>query len=166
MDFTEWSRKYRVRPIKEDDVEKVYRLCKGNPIYYKYMKEDITKDRIRKDMISLPPNKSIEDKYYLGYYNNEELIAVLELVFAYPDNDTVLIGFFMVDENEQGQGVGSNIINDVSIIVKRNGYRNIILSYVEGNIQSRDFWKKNKFIETDEIDDYGDIRMITMERLL
>lgn len=166
MDFTKWSKNHSVRQIKEEDIEKVYKLCKGNPLYYKYMKEDITKDKIKKDMISLPPNKLIKDKYYVGYYKNEELIAVLELIFAYPDKDTVLIGFFMVDKKKQGHGVGSNIINDVSNIIKRNGYCNIILSYVEGNIQSRDFWKKNKFIETDEIDDYGDIKMITMEKLL
>ncbi|WP_039657434.1 GNAT family N-acetyltransferase [Clostridium tyrobutyricum] len=166
MNFTEWSTKYIVRPIEEKDIEQVYLLCKGNPIYYEYMKEDIKKDSIKKDMVSLPPYKSIEDKYYLGYYDNDELIAVLELVFAYPDDDTVLIGFFMVNASKQGQGIGSSIIKDASMLIKRKGYVNIVIGYAEGNVQSREFWKKNMFIETDEIDDYGDIKIVTMLKLL
>ena len=72
----------------------------------------------------------------------------------------------MVDTDTQGKGMGSSIIDDLISYIKLNGYSTAILSYVEGNIQSRDFWKKNLFVETDEIDDYGDIRMVTMERLL
>lgn len=38
--------------------------------------------------------------------------------FAYPDDNTVLIGFFMVDVNQQGKGFGTNIIKDALSFIK------------------------------------------------
>ena len=49
------------------------------------------------DMNALPPNKEMCDKYYLGFYDGEKLIAVMDFIMAYPDELTAFIGFFMTD---------------------------------------------------------------------
>ena len=36
-------------------------------------------------MKALPPNKEAFDKYYLGYYDGEKLIAVMDFILGYPD---------------------------------------------------------------------------------
>ena len=46
------------------------------------------------DMSVLPPNKEMCDKYYLGFYDGEKLIAVMDFIMAYPDELTAFIGFF------------------------------------------------------------------------
>lgn len=63
-------------------------------------------------MIALPPNVSIENKYYIGFFKNEKLIAIMALILQYPNVDTAFIGLFMMDEHEQGKGIGSKIISD------------------------------------------------------
>ena len=40
----------------------------------------MTEQSILDDMIALPPNKEMYDKYYVGYYRGEELIAVLDFI--------------------------------------------------------------------------------------
>ena len=34
--------------------------------------------------MTLPDNIDIKDKYYVGYFKNEKLIAVLDLIDGYP----------------------------------------------------------------------------------
>lgn len=53
----------------------------------------MTEQSILDDMNALPPNKEICDKYYVGYYKGEELIAVMDFIMAYPDEKTAFIGF-------------------------------------------------------------------------
>ena len=36
----------------------------------------------------------------------------MDLIVKYPNKDTVFIGFFMVDKEHCGQGIGSKIIED------------------------------------------------------
>ena len=138
--YTGLSSVYKVRKIEQEDLEVVYELCKGNPIYYDFMKEDVARAHIAHDLTALPPGSLLENKCYVGYYEGEVLIAVLEMIGAYADEETVFIRFFMMDAVQQGKGIGSTIVEAVIAYVKAQGYRNIVLSYVEGNEQSRCFW--------------------------
>jgi len=101
-------------------------------------------------MSAVPPGKAASDKYYVGYYAGEKLIAVLDLILRFPDDDTALIGFFMTDTAVQNTGVGSGIIGKLSAYLKRLGFTSIRLGWVKGNPQAAHFWKKNRFIETGE----------------
>ncbi|MFR6280557.1 MAG: GNAT family N-acetyltransferase [Lacrimispora saccharolytica] len=69
----------------------------------------------------------------------------MDLVFGYPDEKTVYIGFFMVDRQLQGKGTGSLIISHTADILQRQSYRFMKLAWVEGNRQSEHFWRKNGF---------------------
>lgn len=44
----------------------------------------MTRQSILGDMEVLPSNKKMFDKYYNGYYKGEELIAIMDLIMAYP----------------------------------------------------------------------------------
>ena len=44
----------------------------------------MTRKSIESDMMALPNNIDIKDKYYVGYFKNEKLIAVLDLIDGYP----------------------------------------------------------------------------------
>lgn len=63
-------------------------------------------------MDALPPNKEMCDKYYLGFYDGEKLIAVMDFIMAYPDELTAFIGFFMTDVSIQNTGTGSKIMGN------------------------------------------------------
>ena len=148
MNITTLSERYPVRELTEQDAETVFRLCRKNPQYYEYCPPFVTPDSVLRDMRMLPPGKGPEDKHYLGFFNGDDLIAVLDLINGYPNPETAFFGFFMTAASIQHQGIGSRIIADVCVDLKKQGFREIRLCRVEGNPQPEAFWRKNGFLET------------------
>lgn len=136
---------FTISVLTLSDLPSVYSLCLGNPLYYKHLNCPLTPDLVQSDFTALPPGKNCEDKYFLGFCKNGSLAAVMDLVFGYPDEKTVYIGFFMVDRQLQGKGTGSLIISHTADILQRQSYRFMKLAWVEGNRQSEHFWRKNGF---------------------
>ncbi|NLL77371.1 MAG: GNAT family N-acetyltransferase [Clostridiales bacterium] len=160
------STRYRVRPIKTADIPEVLELCKGNPLYYKYCPPAVSIESIQKDLEVLPPGKTPVDKYYLGFYNNESLVAVMDIVFGYPNTETVCIGFFMMERLMQGKGVGTSIITEACQYFKMMGYSFARLGYIKNNSQSKAFWIKNYFEKTGIEVQTEDRVIVTMQRTL
>lgn len=97
MDELLFSKKYYVRKLQKNDIDQIYGLCSKNHLYYQYCPPYVTRKSIESDMMTLPDNIDIKDKYYVGYFKNEKLIAVLDLIDGYPKKDIVFIGFLMID---------------------------------------------------------------------
>lgn len=148
MNIGNISSKYEVKKLTENDIDDIYELSCGNPLYYRYCPPYITRDSILEDMRALPPNKTYDDKYYIGFWENDRLIAQMDLILNYPNNDTVFIGLFMLKKDHQGCGIGSDIMNEFFQYAKNMGYTFVRLGYAKGNPQSRAFWIKNGFCET------------------
>lgn len=117
-------------------------------------------------MTALPKGKSQEDKYYVGFFDRHELIAVMDLIDAYPDEFTAFIGFFMVNTLVQHRGIGTEIIEQLSIYLKGQGHQHIRLGWATGNPQSESFWKKNGFAETGVSYETGGYTVIVAQRNL
>ena len=73
------------------DVDMVYDLRIKNSIYYQYHPPLVTRESILEDMDALPPGKTLNDKYYIGFFKRDKLIAVMELVMNYPKKKTAFI---------------------------------------------------------------------------
>ena len=150
MDISGMSRRYEVRAIADGDVERVYMLCRGNPMYYKHLGIVASPEEVRRDLEALPGGKSLDDKYYVGFFDGPSLAAVMDLIAGYPDDKTAFIGFFMMEKSFQGKGVGSAIIGGVLEFLKKQGFGRAKLGYVKSNTQSARFWRKNGFLPTGE----------------
>ena len=148
IDVSQISAQYHVRMLHADNVAEVYKLCSKNDMYYQYCPPFVTEQSILDDMHALPPNKEMRDKYYLGFYDDEKLIAVMDLIIAFPDESTAFIGFFMTDVSVQNQGIGSGIIRDLCAYLACSGFTAVRLGWVKGNPQAEHFWHKNSFRET------------------
>lgn len=96
-------------------------------------------------MYALPPNKQLNDKYYIGFYNEDKLIAIMDIIVDYPKKDTCYIGLFMIDIEKQNSGIGSKIINELFDYLYNNGFQSVELGYVEQNIPAKKLWLKNGF---------------------
>lgn len=144
------SRDYEVKRIQEDEIEIAYQLCKGNPQYYEACPPFVSLESIKQDMISLPPGKISEDKYYLGYWKEGSLVAILDLIMEYPNKETAYIGFFMMDQSIQCLGIGSKLIIELLNYLSKS-FQFVQLGYILGNHQSEWFWLKNGFKKTGEI---------------
>lgn len=149
IDYTKFTKHEVIRPLKETDIPMILALCEKNPQFYEHCPPFVTPQSIRDDMAALPPRKTAADKYYLGYFNEAgQLVAVMDFIDHYPDEQTAFIGFFMMEHSLQGKGIGSRIIAELTGYLKQCGYQNVRLGYVDGNKQSEAFWKKNRFTDT------------------
>ena len=165
-DISKLSSRYNVRRLDEKDCDEVFALCRKNTLYYRYCPPFVTKRRIIDEMKALPPGKEAFDKYYLGYYDGDKLIAVMDLIMAYPDGQTAFIGFFMTDISVQGRGVGTGIIDELCAFLSGYGYSGVRLCRVKGNPQAEHFWNKNGFAETGITSETENYTLIVAQRNL
>ena len=165
MDISCISKKYQVRKITEKNIPEVLELCLGNPLYYKHCPPMVTFESIVEDLKKLPPRKTLKDKYYIGFYEKEELLAVMDLILGYPNDQTIFIGFFMMNKKVQGKGIGSQIIKDTLEYFMSN-YKYVRLGYVSGNKESEGFWLKNQFHPTGVVVKENAYSIVVVERKL
>ena len=130
----------KIYPLSEDQKKK--KTKKGEPKEEKKVNLQITDEGV---VAVQQFNIDIKDKYYVGYFKNEKLIAVLDLIDGYPKKDIVFIGFFMMDINIQKNGIGSAIVNELIKYLTTLEYKEVRLGWINGNLQAEHFWIKNGF---------------------
>lgn len=143
MDIGLLSKKYEVRALSLNDVDIVYDMSCKNEIYYKYHPPFVTKESIAEDIKALPPDKSYDDKYYVGFFDGDSLVANMDLILGYPTDEIVFIGLFMTNIRYQNRGVGSDILRGVCNCLKLSGFKKVRIGVDKENSQSNSFWKKN-----------------------
>lgn len=166
MDIRKLSNEYAVRNLDSNDIELIYNLSIGNPMFYEYCPPYATYQTIQNDMIALPPNKKENDKFYIGYFKGDDLVAVLDLIIDYPDEKAAFIGLFMMNIQFQGKGIGTTIIEELSSYLRKNGFNSIGLAFAKGNPQSEAFWIKNNFIKTGNESDQVGYTAIIMRKYI
>lgn len=139
------SKIYNVRKLNIDDVEMIYNFCKRNTQYYEYCGKDLSVELIEHDIKAAPPGIPMEQKYYVGFFENSKLIAIMDLIDGYPNSNCVFIGFFMMNSELQGKGIGSKIISEVLNYLQNQGFKKCQLGIDKANPQSNHFWRKNGF---------------------
>ena len=166
MKIDDFSSDYQAKALYESDIDTVYLLCGSNELFYRYHPPFVTKESILEDMHALPPNKAFDDKFYFGFFRGEKLVAIMDLILGYPNEQTAFIGLFMVDAKYQGKGVGSHIIKHCVDVIKQAGFDSIRLGIDKGNPQSERFWTKNKFTKTGEVREQEHGTILLMERAI
>ena len=117
-------------------------------------------------MSAVPLEKTAQDKYYIGFFQKDKLLAVMDFIDGYPEKEMAYIGFFMTDVSIQNRGLGTEMIEYFCKYRADSGYRSVRLAYVKGNPQAEHFWLKNGFAPIMEtISNVAD-KVILVERLL
>ena len=160
------SNRYTIRNLLLQDAEMVYEVLKANTLFYKYHPPMVTIESILEDMEALPPNKGYEDKHYIGFFQEDILVAVMDLIEHYPKSGTALLGFFAMNMSFQGQGIGTAIIFDCVTYLAQVGFQKVRLGIDKGNPQSKAFWLKNGFAFTGEEYESDSSTILVMERKL
>ena len=163
MEIKNLSERFEVRKLAEENLDEMLALCEKNTLFFQHCPPPPTKERLSVDLSVLPPNKTMADKFFVGLYDCENLVAICDIIKGYPNEKTILIGLLMLDIGLQGQGLGSKIALEMFEHFKEEGYENVELSYIKGNPQSKAFWHKMGFNETGrevETDDYTKVCMI------
>ena len=104
MNINSLSQKYSVRKLDENDVDIIYDMSCKNDIFYQYHPPFVTRESILDDMGALPPGKGYDD---VGFFENDSLVGLMDLILDYPEKEISFIGLFMTDTRYQNRGVGS-----------------------------------------------------------
>lgn len=160
------SNQYSVHNLRPVDAKLIHEVLKSNTIFYQYHPPMVTVESILEDMDALPPNKGYEDKHYIGFFWNDVLVAVMDLIEHYPKPGTALLGFFAMNSTLQGQGIGTDIISDSVAYLAQEGFTKVRLGIDKRNPQSKAFWLKNDFSFTGEEYERDGSTILVMERKL
>ena len=149
------SKRYTVKRLNEADADAILELYRGNPQFYRYCEERPTKTQALNDLRIAPPGIGPRDKYYVGFYEGNTLVAVMDLIDGFPEPGIAYIGLFMMNRSYQGRQIGSGIISDTAAYLKSTGKTAIRLAVNRGNPQAAHFWEKNGFCVIKETERNG-----------
>ncbi len=159
-----FSTEYAVRTIREEDTADVYKFCKSNILFYESLRNSHASENLTEFMTKLPENKKEKGRHCVGFYDENKLIAVMELILGYPENSDALIGWFMVDGSLQCQGIGSRIFADVRAALKGYGFEHISLKCVQENAQAMTFWQEQGFAVNGQPENKGEYNVVMLEK--
>ena len=80
MELEALSKRFFVRALETEDVDIIYDLCSKNKLFYEFHQPFVTRESILDDRNALPPGKSKEDKAYIGLFDGDTLVAVMDLI--------------------------------------------------------------------------------------
>ena len=165
IDISKLSKRYSVRILEESDIEKLVEICKQNTVFYEYTEARPTRENFLDDMKATPPGIDMQDKYYFGFFDGRELVAIMDLIDGYPAREVAYIGFFMMNPKYQGKQIGTAIIGEAVEYLRDTGKTAVRLALDKGNPQSAHFWKKNGFEVMFEADVNGWTKLVAEKRL-
>ena len=165
IDISKLSNKYTVRRMSDHDAEAILEFCKENTQYYEYCQAEPSLEQVMSDLHLAPPGIDPEDKYYVGFYQDNELAAIMDIIDGFPEKSIAFIGFFMMNKHLQGKEIGSSIICETAEYLKNIGMTAIRLAIDKENPQSTHFWKKNGFNVIYEADRDGHALLVA-ERVI
>ena len=167
LDTDALSTDYDVRRITEGDITAVYDLCRANRRYYRYMKTEPTKRNLTEVISEMPEGTDAAQKNFLGFYDADgKLVAILDLITDYPQAGSAFIGWFMVEAELQGQGIGSQIFADIRASLEAQGYTELALGVIKENEPAIEFWEKQGFVLSGKEEKKERFTVVTMNRKL
>ncbi|WP_020007933.1 GNAT family N-acetyltransferase [Salinicoccus albus] len=153
-----------IRLDAEEDIEVFYRSVMKNTDYFTdYQKALPTLDEVKQEFFhDIPPYVYLENKEVYGIYIDRKISGFVDLLYRYPDQDTCMIGYLVIDWDQRRTGVGQKVYDEVREYMKRRNIKKIRVGVLEDNVPAVSFWIKQGFQEVEQIDtEYG--TQITME---
>lgn len=151
MNPSSLSTRYDVRRITNAEIPAALRLMQSNPAFYRVCPPEPTAASVAFDLVHLPPRAVPEDKYFLGFWDGETLVALLDLILHYPTRQHAFFGFFMLDASRQGRGEAAAIVKE-TLAALRSEFSAVRLGVVIGNTRAERFWARCGFTPTGYID--------------
>lgn len=159
----------KVREITPDDVDVVQALIESDPGYTERITGYPPGPADAQSLLIMRPENLAEDaKVVLGAWEENELVAVVDLLRGCPNDSTAFIGLLEVHGNHQGRGVGATAYRLVAQYVGTSWpeVRTLRLAVVDTNAATAaGFWIKQGFEPTGEEKPYKYDKLVSTARL-
>jgi ribosomal protein S18 acetylase RimI-like enzyme len=151
---------YCLRAIDLSSQDAVQHLCEACADFFWLVDGEAVSPGAGLDIFeSLPPGRSIEDKFVYGLFNQQDdLLGVLEGLRHYPDEGTWWIGLLLLAPETRQLGLGQKIVRGFIEGVRLAGGTAVQLGVVEDNHAGYQFWRKVGFepLRTTEPRSFGE----------
>jgi GNAT superfamily N-acetyltransferase len=96
---------------------------------------------------SLPPQKTLEDKFTFGLYadGTKELLGVLDAIRGFPESDEWIIGLLLLDPDRRRAGLGARFLGAFEQWVRGQGAAGLRLVVQEQNPDALRFWQRQGY---------------------
>ncbi len=170
-DLKELLPDYTIKKITSEDYDSLYNLELLNIDYYLCTQgRAVTYEESVQDTINLPPNTTYNQKFYIGFYDNNKLVAIMDYIEHYPVKDIIWIGLFMIDVNVKRKKLGTKIITEFINALRKNGIYKLQLGCVDSNNTGMCFWKSFNMYEIRRVvskdDNRPDWNIVVLEKNL
>ena len=156
------SSEFEAREVSGSAVTDVQLLARSNRRYWREIGEKPTMPHLTAIIEDVP--EGAEAKHFVGFYNEDnELVAIMDLILGYPEHASALIRWFMVAAEWQRQGIGSQLFADVRAALSAQGYTHLELSAPAKADEVIAFWEGQGFEQVGEATE-GDRPRVTLAR--
>jgi GNAT superfamily N-acetyltransferase len=139
-----------------DEMAELQRVLEGAPDYF----ERITgsppgRVEAQSNYTHLPDGKGYEDKFVYGVFRNDDMVGCADVIRGYPTDETAQIGFLLIAEAYQRQGIGRAAYQQIEEQCRSwPGIERVRIGVVETNAMVIPFWEKMGFRRTGETRPY------------
>lgn len=144
INFETASYQYKMRKLGEDDINQIqdflnlfddfFLLCEGE------------KGSAKSLLAVCPPDKDLlTDKIVIGFYAEDVLIGIVDLIKNYPEEGIWTIGYLLIHPAYRNQKIGSYILNMISNTKDIKRLRCVVQAQ---NPRALSFWENNEFLIT------------------
>jgi len=135
----------------DEDVNLLQGLCEQcNDFFQICNGKNASKDEGKEYLDFLPPNKGFNDKFEIGIFDSNRLVAFVAIVRNFNQNGKYALGILLLLPEYRGKGLGKEIVRNVENWVLSENGREIRVVVQGQNTKALKFWKKNGFEVYDE----------------
>lgn len=99
------------------------------------------------ELTSIAPGKTAEDSFFFGVYEDERLIAFVQLARDYPRPSEWWIGLLLVDPAKRGCGFGASLHRQIVAWIEAQGGTAIGIVVQTQNEAAQRFWSRMGYVE-------------------
>ena len=119
-----------------------------NNYYFSKISDDPPSiSNVEEDIEVIPNGVQKNQKNYRLISFNDEILGVVDFLTDYPEKDIILIGFFIIKNDKQKQGLGTRIFRYLENLFKDKKFLKIRIGVLVDNEIGLSFWKKQNFKE-------------------
>ncbi|WP_048000921.1 GNAT family N-acetyltransferase [Lactiplantibacillus herbarum] len=162
---------FKIKLLTLADQEALMQLEQSNPEYHQYFSpEPLTAAEVERDLTAHPDELAAEQKQVFGFYLANHLVAVLDVLSQYPQEQCLFVGLLMVNQAYQRKTVGSVIATGLMQAALQSDIKMIQLTRVSADEGVAHFWQKLGFEDGNQLflplQHGGRIAVTTMTRVL
>ena len=162
---------FKIRLLTMADQADLLALEQTNPDYHQqFSPNELSLAEIQDDLTAHPGEIEAAQKQVFGFYLANHLVAVLDILNQYPEQDFLFIGLLMVGNPYQRRSVGSVIATGLMKAALKSNIHCLQLTRVSSDTVVEAFWKKLGFDDGDQLflplADNGRLAVTTMTRVL